>query len=618
MNMPMDHRVVQNQPRARRSVPRILLTIVCLMLLIAGTGIGIWIAAKNYPDDIAKLLPDVSSWLDAPSDVGDNPADLHRQEKRYQELHADLVEALDSRYLEELFSTGRTQLRDQLTLSIELAEEAFSAGDVDSALRLLERSTSEWQDAIAEVDAAALVLAGSEDATSNFAEDDERFQFTEPPESATDSAKVAMIDDETPSPPQLLLDEESFEKVIPIESFQIERQNLGDSASQLETSFADEQNITTMQNQQVSQEPASDQIAGVSDSASHLQFLSEADEAIVNAPEKIDFSDPVGSKEQEGDSNSPLPYRPSPEVEATIAAIPSKQSDQQPTDTREPLIEEMSVASLQPAPKIEIFDGGISDSTGSDATDKTEGLAKSQYESAIAKLDRALPSLRKNQAIVPRNDAIVDRVLQNRQKAIEAYRDRQFGEAKRLIDIALVDAQTATEQERDYYQLNLKIAKEAYTEEDIDTAHESIARATALRPQSNEVAYWRNQIEVLPKLLQARRDAETARSWGRLEDELDALERILLYSSNSVETTQRIGEVKQQISNRNFTNTIDQGNQALLDGDLNQAKRALAQAKQQRPSASQTISFAESHRRKRTSAGNISSPYSRPEQCETG
>ncbi len=550
----MNHHVIHSQTRARRSAPRVFLTLVCLLLLIGGTGIGIRIAAKNYPDDIAKLLSDVSSWLDAPSDVGDNRADLHRQERRYQELHADLVAALDSRYLEDLFSTGRTQLRDQLALSIELAEEAFSAGDVDSALRLLENSTSEWQDAMAEFDAAALVLAEPEDLRTNFAEDDPRVQLIEPSDSTTDSAEVAMIDDEIPSLPQLPFDEQSFESAIPIELLQIERQSMDDSAL-------------------------------------HLQSLSEVDEAIANASEKIDFSDPAGNRVLESDSNSLFQYRQSPEVEATIATIPSKKSDEQPADTREPLSEETSVASLQPAHKIEISVGKISDSTGSKADDDTERLAKSQYESAVAKLDRELPSLRKNQAIVPRNDAIIDRVLQNRQKAVEAYQDREFGEAKRLIDIALVDAQTAAEQEREYYQLNLAIAKEAYTEENIETANEAIARAAALRPHSNEVAYWRNQIEVLPKFLQARRDAEVARSSGRLQDELDALERILLFSPNSGEAAQRIGEVRQQISNRKFTNTIDQGNQALFDGDLNRAKRALAQAKQQRPSASQTASL---------------------------
>ena len=248
------------------------------------------------------------------------------------------------------------------------------------------------------------------------------------------------------------------------------------------------------------------------------------------------------------------------------------------------------VAALIPPSATEIVDPITDSSTRSksDSSDENGQLKKLQYENSDVELARMIPDLQNNQKIVPHNDSIVKRVLLNRQKAQEAYQEQDFNEAKRLIATALADAKTAAEQEHEYFKLNLTIAKEAYSKQNPDTAKEAIERAVSLRPNSHEALYWQQKIEILPIFLEAQQDAELARSSGDPQAEIDALERVVLYSSNADEAAQRITELKQEIRDRKFANTINRGLQALSDGDLEQAKRNLAQAQKQRPNSSDT------------------------------
>ena len=219
----------------------------------------------------------------------------------------------------------------------------------------------------------------------------------------------------------------------------------------------------------------------------------------------------------------------------------------------------------------------------------SQEMTISQYLDALTKIDYQLAWWSLHETLVPGHDRKYEKILSNRQKAVEAYGANDFFEAARLIAVALRETEIVLKQEEEYFELNMNMALDAYAAEDVERAGEAIGRAASLRPNDDMVAYWRQQINDLPKLLQAQRDADQANRVGQLSDELDALERILSYRPTDAAVTQRIATVQKQLRDQEFNEIINQGNWAVTAGDTKRAKMALADAKRQRPSNAQTV-----------------------------
>ncbi|MDE0310382.1 MAG: hypothetical protein OXI60_11235 [Acidiferrobacterales bacterium] len=223
-----------------------------------------------------------------------------------------------------------------------------------------------------------------------------------------------------------------------------------------------------------------------------------------------------------------------------------------------------------------------------DTAPDNENLARLEYEFLMSELNRVLPTVQENQNLVPQNKSIIETAQQNFTKAKDAYRVQRFSDAKRFAVIALADANKAVEHEERHYHLSLAAAKDAYADRNVEIAAQAIDRAVALRPNSHEAAHWHDQIESLPNLIEAQQDADSARDSGQLHKEVEALERVVLYSNDTDWTEQRIAELKQLISDRQFFSTISRGLTALSDGNIEQARTELSNARNQRPSSSET------------------------------
>lgn len=762
-------------PQKNRASPRVLIFLA--ILIIGALGSGAWFLYKNSTDGFTNLLTDLSAWLDSPPETGIESVDINRLQTRYHELHTDLLEALDSAQSEKLSNFGRAKFRDQISLSLTRAEEAFEAGDTNDALRILEVSSEQWQQAISEIDAVYTDSTNTEIfgaiesvSESNILSDTES-------DSESTSTQFGNINGENSLLPTELDDEDSFANVIL--SIPVEQQRTSGEITLPSLPSQPEQHISDGKNQLGALESNGGGIS--SDSGIQPQALPQPnfENAIANTEEhtvsadSVDIEKLIGSEQksavvapsteteeittqideklidgQLSERNSrPAPEVPElvprPSIEVTVSADgdliivqpenpqtkvtdskevapatiehqvseptleldvtanpevtapnsqpetgvsvssdgslvitqldPSDSSEQTessqkvvvesqeaatttnniqvnesvfgldatpvletakstpqpeaevtpPTDgesvmaqphstdssseseipqtatienqTREPTLDlsttsKSEIVALIPQPATEVMDLVESDpkSPESDSIISAKEQAKKQYENSLVELERIFPTLRKNYAMVPGNQRLIEDAQLKQQKAKEAYQEQDFNEARRLIELALTDAETAVVQEQNYYQLNLTIAKEAYAKKSVDTAKEAIERAATLRPDSNEVVYWRDQIEVLPKFLQAQQDAESARRSGDFQAEIDALERVADYSSDNNDALQRIAELKQLISDRTFTNTINRGMNALSDGNLEQAKRELTQARNQRPNSSQT------------------------------
>ena len=208
---------------------------------------------------------------------------------------------------------------------------------------------------------------------------------------------------------------------------------------------------------------------------------------------------------------------------------------------------------------------------------------RDKYEQTLERIDAALKAWQTNRSIVPGFDQSQDLILQSRGKAVQAYLDVDYGEAIRLAEQALAEVESVRQLEQEYFDLNLNLAKLAYDSEDFNGATDAIILALALRPEHVEAQSLQERIEQLPELISARRDATDAHHAGRLQDEINALYRVLQFRPDEGETLNRIATAKQQLQDRNFNRLISQGHQALTKGSLPEARQALNKAEKLKP-----------------------------------
>lgn len=551
-------------PQNKRASPRVLIPLASLIIAVL-VG-GAWFFYKNASDEFTNLLSEFSAWLDGPTVTTGEPLDIARLQTRYEELRTDLMQALDSRHRETLLAFGRARLLDQIDLSLTHAEQAFDAGDVTDALRILENSSEQWHEAISEInafDSHSATIASSRTIDSASAPG-------APVEAGTDqqfpSAQLGAIDAGIPDQAPDADKEESFANVVLLRP--VEKRRTIAAPTEQKTN-----------NGQLSER------GKISGSVIPESVRQQAMEVMISEDGELVIMRPDSSKEN-GEPSRPQTATTGPGgVTTTTIEKPPSEPPLEPSNAP---VSEIVALVPRPAGDVTVTETVNPTSPGDHSDIDSNEQAKRQYEDSLRELDRVFPTLNRNATRVPGNARLVEDMQLKWQKAKEAYEDGDFNEAKRLIGLALVDAQTANAQENSHYQLNLGIAKDAYSKQITATAAEAIERAAALRPNSNEVLYWRERIEILPKLLQARQDAETARTMGRYQAEIDALERVVRYSSDGSEmAAQRIAELKKMVRDRNFTDTINRGMNALLDGNLEQARRELAQARRQRPASPQ-------------------------------
>jgi len=206
------------------------------------------------------------------------------------------------------------------------------------------------------------------------------------------------------------------------------------------------------------------------------------------------------------------------------------------------------------------------------------------YKRKLARVDEALTGWETRRSIVPGFDQSLEFILASRGKAEAAYFDVDYPEAIRLIEQALDEVEYIFQQEEDFYNINLKIAINAFEAEDVEGAQDAITLALALRPNSKEAEFWQQQIVQLPELIAARQIAIEARNEGRLQDEIDALYRVLKIKPNEEEVMTRIEAVNRELQDQRFKRAINEGLQALSKQNVENARNALAKAQRFKPS----------------------------------
>ncbi|MYI88916.1 MAG: hypothetical protein F4082_01205 [Gammaproteobacteria bacterium] len=206
------------------------------------------------------------------------------------------------------------------------------------------------------------------------------------------------------------------------------------------------------------------------------------------------------------------------------------------------------------------------------------------YKKMLARVDEALTAWETRRSIVPGFDQSLEFILTSRGKAEAAFFDVDYPEAIRLIEQALAEVEYIFQLEEDFYNINLKIAISAFETEDVKGAQDAIALALALRPNSKEAEFWQQQIIQLPELIAARQAAIAARNEGRLQDEIDALHRVLKIKPNEEEVKTRIEAANRELQDQRFKRAIGEVRQALSSQDVEKARNALTKAQRFNPS----------------------------------
>ena len=200
------------------------------------------------------------------------------------------------------------------------------------------------------------------------------------------------------------------------------------------------------------------------------------------------------------------------------------------------------------------------------------------YKQILARVDEALTAWETRRSIVPGFDQSLEFILTSRGKAEAAFFDIDYPEAIRLIEQAFAEVEYIYQLEEDFYNINMKIAISAFEAEDVEGAQDAITLALALRPNSKEAEFWQQQIIRLPELIVARQIAIAARNEGRLQDEIDALYRVLKIKPNEEEVKTRIEAANRELQDQRFKRAIGEVRQALSSQDVEKARNALTKA----------------------------------------
>ncbi len=218
------------------------------------------------------------------------------------------------------------------------------------------------------------------------------------------------------------------------------------------------------------------------------------------------------------------------------------------------------------------------------ASSESQKSDSEHYKHMLALVDEALTAWETRRSIVPGFDQSLEFILTSRGKAEAAFFDVDYPEANRLIEQALDEIKSIFQREEDFYNINLKIAISAFEVEDVEGAQDAITLALALRPNSKEAEFWQQQIIQLPELIAARQAAIAAHNEGRLQDEIDALYRVLKIKPDEEEVKTRIEAANSELQDQRFKRAIGEVRQALSSQDVEKARNALTKAQRFKPS----------------------------------
>ena len=228
---------------------------------------------------------------------------------------------------------------------------------------------------------------------------------------------------------------------------------------------------------------------------------------------------------------------------------------------------------------VEITKPDLSMPTAATTATVSNGALRQQYIDALTYYDSQLqPRLDKidlERWQSERNAQLTDL----KQKALGQFGEGNYINAVSYIKQAATQAETLLTEAQDAFAEVMMIAENAYQEDDLITAQQSISTALILDQNSADAAALANRIEQLADILPLLEQINTARIENQYEKERRLLSELIKLAPERESAVARKKEVMRLINDNNFARTVSRAYRAIDNENSNDAKKHLAAAK---------------------------------------
>ena len=536
----------------RESINRnLILVFAGIVILFVAIGGGIWIGlhlnSETLPEPDKRLGETTSEKSLSSTIEGSLERELAAKKDRYETMLSQLSVAIESGQFKDSTESGQVSEFNKISLSIEKAKELYKDGDIDSALRLLDLAVEKPDIGKSEppkssvsipVEVSNSISSQSEDLQSTIVETSDRhLQILESPKSSvtipvevsnsisSQSEDLQSTIVETSDRHLQILESPKSSVTIPVEV----SNSISSQSEDLQSTIVE----TSDRHLQISESPALSTVSRINDSSNTKRITNEISNADRHALNNVNSNEKSSSSEQ---------------------AVPTSEHA---ADNAE--------------------------------FDKNQLVEQSNYRDMLDELDELLKSGQLDHPFIPGRTQALERIVQTREKSMVAFLEGDIVAAQRLLASTVHEAKTLASETEESFKFNMNVAKESYDSGEYNSALAAISQAAKLRPNVGEVEEWKSRIERMPELLLARRDADDARNAGKLEEELEALSRILKIVPDSVESEERVKEVKNLLLDQRFNRAVARVIKSIENGNLKQAKQALGEVKRIRPTHVESV-----------------------------
>ncbi|MEM9880803.1 MAG: hypothetical protein AAF862_16175, partial [Pseudomonadota bacterium] len=172
----------------------------------------------------------------------------------------------------------------------------------------------------------------------------------------------------------------------------------------------------------------------------------------------------------------------------------------------------------------------------------------------------------------------LDEMLALEDAGISAFERSNFALAIEKVTAAIEQADRTQAQISDEFASAFNNALSAFRANDTNAAEQWIDRAVRLNGQSPDAQYLAQRIAVLPDVLAQLRLADDFAVQNRREEELAALQNVLLLDGDRPDIAARLESVSQKLAEQRYSSALRRATAAVDAGDMRGARRAVGQA----------------------------------------
>ncbi len=205
--------------------------------------------------------------------------------------------------------------------------------------------------------------------------------------------------------------------------------------------------------------------------------------------------------------------------------------------------------------------------------------ARDLFKRALTDFDDAFTSAIQSEALARWASDELQQTKATYDKAVSAFAKSNYVDALADIESAHKQAQSLVGRWEQAFESVFAQAKAAFEQDDPRKTGLYLTQALTLKPNDSEALALQQRLSKLPDIEQLLEDARIAKTENSLEREAAAISRIVQLDPARTELASRLSNIQEEIRLSNYQQHISNGMAALSESQLDDARRALAQAK---------------------------------------